>query len=456
MATLNKKKKVAPIFTHGGAKASRSSDNEALRRSVMSCMLWEKEFYESGETIANRIKGAIAKLSGNEVAAIAREARTKFKLRHIPLLLARELARGTVEQRLVVAELLGDIIQRPDELSEYLSIYWKDGKQSLSAQSKKGLAKAFGKFNEYSLSKYNKDGDIKLRDVLFLSHAKPQNKDQEKLWKRVVDNQLETPDTWEVALSGGADKKEAFTRLLQEGKLGALALLRNLRNMIEAKVDESLIIQGLDEMKTERVLPFRFISAAKYAPRLEPALERAMFRCLEGQPKFPGKTILIVDVSGSMQAPISGKSDLNRLDTAASVSVLIREMCDNPVIYCTAGSDWSRIHQTAIVPARRGFALKEAISPTMFSKLGGGGIFLTQCMDYVQKQEGEADRVIVLTDEQDCDTKLNPDKANAFGNKNYLINVASAQNGIAYNKFHHINGWSESVIDYIQAFESDN
>ena len=55
------------------------------------------------------------------------------------------------------------------------------------------------------------------------------------MWKRLIAGELAVPDTWEVALSSGANKREAWERLLREQKLGALALLRNLRNMREAE-----------------------------------------------------------------------------------------------------------------------------------------------------------------------------------------------------------------------------
>ena len=60
----------------------------------------------------------------------------------------------------------------------------------------------------------------------------------------------------------------------------------------------------------------------------------------------------------------------------------------------------------------------------------------------------------MLTDEQDCDTKLKPESANAFGKQNYLVNVASAKNGIGYRKWLLIDGWSDKVIDYIARYEA--
>ena len=99
---------------------------------------------------------------------------------------------------------------------------------------------------------------------------------------------LEAPDTWEVALSSGKDKKETWERLLSENKLGGLALLRNLRNMDQAKVSEKAIFAALASMKVERVLPYRFIAAARYAPQWEDKIEPVMLKCLDGVEKLSG------------------------------------------------------------------------------------------------------------------------------------------------------------------------
>ena len=160
------------IRTHEQAPAKRVDAEQQLRRSVMSCMLWEGEFYESGTTIAQRIAELVPQVPSDMVADIAVEARNQMKLRHVPLLIAREMARWPDHKQLVAA-VLGEIIQRPDELTEFMSIYWKDGKVPIAKQVRLGLAEAFQKFDEYSLAKYNRDGAIKLRDVLFLTHPKP-------------------------------------------------------------------------------------------------------------------------------------------------------------------------------------------------------------------------------------------------------------------------------------------
>jgi len=452
MSRLNIKKE--SIYTHEGAKASHINSEQQLRRSVMACLLWEDQFYEDGESIADRISNAIPKVEPEKVAQIAIEARNKMKLRHMPLFITSEMVKHPGHKK-YVSSILSEIIQRPDELSELLAIYWKQGKCPIASQIKKGLAKAFTKFDEYQLAKYNRDNAIKLRDVLFLCHAKPKNKEQEALWKRLVDGNLQTPDTWEVSLSAkdDKDKKSKWERLLKENKLGAMALLRNLRNFEDESVDRDLIKTALMEINTSKVLPFRFITAAKYAPKFEPEIEIGLLKCLQQIPKLEGKTILIVDVSGSMYGSnISAKSELNRANVACSLAIIIRGLCEDSAIYATAGNDATRIHQTQIVPSRQGFALSDAIY-NLCCPLGGGGIFLVQVMDYVFNKEKSADRIIVITDEQDCDINKNPESANAFGKQNYLINVASAKNGIGYHKWVHIDGWSEAIINYIRTFE---
>jgi len=420
--------------THEDAPARNISPELQLRRSVLACLLWESQFYEDGVEIAGRIAELVPKIAAEKVAALAIEARERMKLRHTPLLLVREMARHKTH-RALVSETLARIIQRADELAEFVAIYWKDGRVPLSGQVKKGLAAAFPKFDEYQLAKYDRGAPIKLRDVLFLCHARPRDQAQADVWKKLVSGSLTTPDTWEVALSSGADKREAWERLLHEQKLGALALIRNLRNMREAGVDESLVLSALGSMSTTRVLPFRFLAAARYAPQWEEALEQAMLKCVAETEKLPGKTIVLVDVSGSMTAPLSRRSEMQRTDAAYGLAVLLREIAEKVAVYSFSDN-------LVEVPARRGFALRDAIDVSQRHNS-------TQLGNAVEKlnRNEKCDRLIVITDEQAHD------KVPAPRGKGYLINVASYKNGVGYGKWMHIDGWSEAVIEYIRALE---
>jgi len=441
--------------THEGAPARNLSPELQLRRSVLACLLWETQFYEDGVEIAGRIAELVPKVAAERVAALAVEAREKMKLRHAPLLLVREMARHKTHRGLV-SETLERVIQRADELCEFMAIYWKDGRVPLSGQVKKGLAAAFPKFDEYQLAKYDRGGPIKLRDVLFLSHAKPRDDKQAAVWKKLIWGRLAVPDTWEVALSSagatGQDKRAAWQRLLAENKLGALALLRNLRNLREAGVDEKLVLTALEGMNTQRVLPFRFLAAARYAPKWEPALEEGMLKCVAGQEKLAGKTVLLVDVSGSMTAPLSRRSEMQRTDAAYGLAVLLREIGEKVAVF-------SFSDDLVEVPPRRGFALRDAIDRSQ----SHNATYLGKAVEKLNARE-PYDRLIVITDEQAHDTVPGPrswsDGQPALSSpkgprpSGYVINVASYKNGVGYGKWTHIDGWSESVVEYIRTLEN--
>lgn len=422
--------------THEGAPAARINDLQMLRRSVMSCFLWESEFYESGVSIADRIMEYADKVSTQDLITITLEARHVHNLRHVPLLLLTALVKRGGDGKGSVAKAVCDTISRADEMAELLALYWKDGKKPLPKQMQKGLAMAFCKFNEYALAKYNRDGAIKLRDVMFLCHPKPADEAQAALFKRVADNTLATPDTWEVALSGGADKRETFTRLIQENKLGYLALLRNLRNMQQAGVDNSLINEAILARRggADKVLPFRFTAAARICPQFEPALDKALLANLTTIPPLDGQTIVLVDVSGSMTGKLSAKSDLSRRDAAATLASIIN---GNLRVFTFS----SRVVE---VPPRKGMAGVDAILRSQSHQSTN----LRLAMEEISKLPH--DRLIVITDEQVESSIPKPSAQKA-----YMINVASYSNGIGYgNGWTHIDGFSENVIRYIQEVEN--
>ena len=418
--------------THEGGPAKTITPELQLRRSVLACLLWEDQFYEDGVEIAGRIAGLVPKVGAAKVADLAVEAREEMNLRHAPLLLVREMARHPTH-RALVSETLAQVIQRADELTEFLAIYWKDGRVPLSGQVKKGLAAAFGKFDAYQLAKYDRPGPVRLRDVLFLSHAKPRDEAQAGVWKSLVEGKLAPPDTWEVALSAGADKRSAWERLIQERKLGALALLRNLRNLRAASVEEELVLGAIRSMRTDRVLPFRFIAAARHAPQWEEALEEAMLKSLRERPNLPGKTVLLVDISGSMTAALSRRSEMLRTDAAYGLAILLREIAGRASIYTFSD-------KLVEVPARHGFALRDAIDRSQ----PHNGTYLGGALEALQEKY---DRLIVITDEQVHDSVPAP------RGRGYVVNVGSYKNGVGYGRWMHIDGWSESVIEYIRSLE---
>jgi len=447
MASVNVNVKNVRL-THEGAPASAIKPIEELKRSVMSCMLWEDSFYEDGVAIADRVKELIGKVSQEEARNVLLDAKFNSKLRHMPLyLLVLFAGRGWLKKEDVVK-----ICTRADDMAELLALYWKDGKKPLCHQLIKGLAITIPVFNEYELAKYNRDKSIKLRDVFRIVRPVPQNETQSALWKRVVANELAMPDTWEVAISAcgsdNAKKAEEFSRLLAEkavdketgkefNKLGDLAFLRNLRNMRETGVDESLIRQSFNERSWKWIIPYQFISAALNNPGFEDVLEKAMFKCLGNEEVLGDKIALLVDISASMCSSISRKSELMRYDAAAGLAVLLREICTDIKLYAFN----NRLYE---IPPRRGFALHEAIT-----KNSGGGTNMWEAIRTAAKDR--RNRVmIVITDEQTMDQGSYTD---ANSDLLVIINVDSYQNGVGYEKgVIHINGWSDSVINWLREY----
>lgn len=435
--------------THEGSPAHAINKEQELRRSVMACLLWEGEFYESGVQIATRIKDLVGQVKPETVYNIAVEARHKQKLRHVPLLLARELLRqlqvyGPHQNKasMWAENAVRDVIQRADEPAELLSMLFKDGKEGVVPHAaRRGITEALRQFDEYQLGKYKgEQNEVKLRDVFRIVHPKPNTPEQKELWRKAVKGELATPDTWEVALSGskGQGKKEEWERLIAENKMGGLAVLRNLRNMQQAGVYGETIAQAIEQANYRWVLPFRFIAAARAASDFEPQLEAALFRSVADKAKLPGKTVLLIDTSPSMAVPLSQKSDLTRMDAAFGAAAVARELC-------VSAESWAFSSQVAKVPPRRGFALMDAFRHAVPSN----GTLLGNALKTLER-ETSWDRLIVITDEQSQD-----EVGSAPGDKNYLINVASNRNGVGYGAWTHIDGFSEGVFTYIQEAERE-
>jgi hypothetical protein len=218
-----------------------------------------------------------------------------------------------------------------------------------------------------------------------------------------------------------------------------LALLRNLRNLHQAGVSEALVLAALETLKTDRVLPFRFLAAARSAPQWEQPLEAAMFRALETRTaRLPGHTVLLVDVSGSMEAPLSSRSEMRRTDAAYGLAILLREIAEKATIYTFSD-------HTKLVAPRRGMALRDALDASQ----PHSGTYLGKALGQVETESRSGcDRLIVITDEQ------SHDNVPASRGKGYVINVASSANGVGYGPWTHIDGWSEAVVDYIAELET--
>lgn len=450
---------------------------EKLQRSAINCLLWEDTFYEDGESIADRIKKYMKQVTPEQARSVLKEAKVENKLRHMPLFLLVNMAKNGY----LTAEDVANTITRVDDMSELLSLYWStDWKDSTGNTVKnkhtvpksivKGIQKALPKFDEYQLAKYRGDRyDVSLKTVIKMTHPKPENAEMEALWGRAINGNLATPDTWEVGLTNchtPAEKKEFWTRMLTEktekgfNKLGALALIRNLRNMQSVNVDEDNIRSALGSASMSKILPFQLVTAARYTPQLEDVLETKLLESIDSMEKLEGDTVVLLDTSGSMRSPLSGKGETTCQDVAASMGAIIRGVCNKSIIY-TFQED------IQVLPSgRKGFALIDCVR-----RAPSGGTSVIDCTNdavrlYKESHNGKYPaRVIVVTDEQTnsdgtgrswrrgTTVKLDNLPSNCNG---YIINVGTYENGVGYNNscnYVHINGWSENVLKYISAYE---
>jgi 60 kDa SS-A/Ro ribonucleoprotein len=411
-----------------------------LERTVATCLLGEDTFYEKGVDIKARIATLCTQVPPATVASLAVRARDDWKLRHVPLWLTRQLARVPGAP---TASTLEKVVQRPDEMAEFLSLYWADngGKRSLPAAVKRGLAAAFQKFSPYQLAKWNRDGAVKLRDVLFLCHAKPRDEAQAAVWKQLIDGKLAAPDTWEVALSSGADKRATWERLLREDKLGQMALVMNLRNMVQAGVPLDLVGEKLRESsKQGKALPFRFVSAVKHAPALAQAISDAMVASIDRTQPLVGSTMVVVDVSGSMDAAMSSKGEVTRWEAASALAVLIVELCPQARVFTFS-------NQTVEVPSYHGLGLVAAITNSQSHQ----GTYLGRTLTALQAHVPNVDRIVVVTDEQAHDTI-----PRCWAHYGYVINVAPYKPALPTSQggWKRLNGFSERIVDWMRAEEA--
>lgn len=354
----------ATVQNHEGAKAWSLSKELELYSAVVTTTLSDK-FYEAGGERLKRIRTLVREVDPQFVAKLAVYARESMYLRSVPLVLAVELARIHQGDDLV-SRLVGRVIQRADEITEILALYQHANERKslkklgrLSKQLQKGLALAFNKFDEYQFSKYNRDADVKLRDALFLVHPRPKNGTQQELFDKIAKDSLATAYTWETEMSrtgqeaqgDDTDKDLAFAKqweaLIDSGKLGYMAMLRNLRNMLQKGISDAhldkvaAMLADPDQVRKSKQFPFRFLAAYRElrsisslrVPQVMEALEKAIRLSVANMKGFDRNTRILIasDVSGSMQSPVSAKSKIQMYDIGLVLSMLLQSKCERAI-----------------------------------------------------------------------------------------------------------------------------
>lgn len=490
---FNKQKNVTTNYE--GAKAYRLTPELELYTAVVTSLLSDS-YYEKADARLARIQALIRQNDPQFVAKLAVYAREKMYLRSLPLVLVTELAKIHQGDNLV-SRATNRVVQRADEITELLAYYQlanarKETKKlnRLSKQIQKGLAEAFNKFDEYQFSKYNRNGtDVKLRDALFLVHPKAKNEVQQAIFDKIATDTLATAQTWETTLSavGQADfdsmdeklaaKTEAWESLILSGKLGYMALLRNLRNIVEANVSQEAfnkvcaMLSDARAVANSKQFPFRFLSAYRElkginngrVSKVLSALEAAVQHSATNIRGFDAKTRVVIaaDVSGSMQSPISPKSTVQNFDIGLMLAMLLQNRCEN-VVTGMFGDTWKIIN----VPKNNILSNVDE-----FHRREGEVGYSTNghlvIQDLINRKK-VVDKIMVFTDCQLWNSRggnpisvaWNQYKAIAPNARLYLFDLAghgtSPINILENNSVFLIAGWSDKVFEILAAIEEGN
>jgi hypothetical protein len=434
-------------------------------------------------------------------------------MRSVPLVLVAELAKLHSGDDLV-ARVTAGVVNRADEITELLACYELMNKRTgakklnrLSKQLQKGLTTAFNRFDEYQFAKYNRDGAIKLRDALFLVHPKAKDELQQLLFNKIAANTLQTPYTWETELSAlgqlNFDSEEAkaaafrakWEELIDSGKLGYMALLRNLRNIQQSGVSYAhfqqvcATLSDAEQVAKAKQFPFRFLAAYRellaadeatpvnnlakkigalftgnkgYTGELLDALEKAVQASAANIKGFDYNTrvLLACDVSGSMQTPVSAKSKVLLYDVGLMLAMLLQSRCKN-VEVGMFGDRWKTIAvpRNNILANVQEFYRREG----EVGYATNGYLVIRDIIDRKVKM----DKVILFTDCQlwnsagTADTIQNlwvryKEKV-APGAKLYLFDLkgyGQAPLRLLQNDVYLVAGWSDKVFDVLAALEN--
>lgn len=329
MARFNKApKKYTKTFEWAKAKIL-APEVELVKLCLTSFM--QNTFYETAEETIDRIITYYDNIKDKDFVLKLAIFSRDYGLRSINhLLTALYVAkqRGADGIRDTLSRFLHSMVKRPDEYAEILWAlkYLNDDKfvmpNSLAIAIKEDLES--WKFDEYKLAKYRNKGDKKLHDIINMVHAKWAHIDKLMKWE------LQSAETREKKLSAGEDKKSTFAELMAEGKLGAKAFLMNIRNMIEAGVDQKVMADYVVWMNMKGIFPFEIMRGIRASKehRITPELTNVLmekaadwFRNLPlGN---PWDVAVLADFSGSMSCQaLSEKSGLTCKDMWAFYTAL--------------------------------------------------------------------------------------------------------------------------------------
>lgn len=447
---------------HEGHVAFKMELKEKLITEVLTSFFNEGKYYGDNSLEIVKDLRKVIKIDPKFVANLAIYARKEIHLRSISHVMVSELAHD-VQGKKYVRRVLNEVVERVDDMSEILSCYLNVYGKPIPNSLKKGIADCFLRFDGFSLGKYNGAKEIKLKDIVNLVHPKPSTDEQSHMFKRLLEDNLEIPFTWETMLSSEGNNKSTWGKLIDSNKLGYMAILRNLRNIIKAAPDNINkvyeVLENENRVKKSKQLPFRYYSAFNVlsneglgTSKIYDVLENAIRHSTKNMERLSGKTFISTDVSGSMSYRVSAKSDMTCAEIGTVLMAIANSICDEAI---TSTFD-TNFKITPLATQNGIIANAKSIRPTW------GGTDLSLPISYVLENKVYVDRIILLSDNEinskydrvcqayinEYRKKVNP---NVWVHAIDLLGYGTQQ--FKGDKVNIIAGWNEKILEFIPNVE---
>lgn len=429
---------MAPAPTFNGGDGFAPTDPHAeLFNATLAGMLADG-FYESGDDRVARVADLVRQCDPAWLAGFTYWLRSTAGLRSAPIVVAAEYAAADFRGARQVVE---SVLRRPDEPGELLAYWHSRHGRNIPPKVKRGVADALPRlYNERTMLKWDGNGKTwRFADVIQLVHPKPHTAEQSALYKYALDrrrgvappNSLPllartaeldaiNPDERHQHITAAVGAGWSWERLagwLPSGmtaeawqaivpRLGYLALIRNLNNFDRLGVDAvsrdvvAVRLTDPQAVKSSGVLPHQILSAyaALEADTYRLPLGTAADLALDNLPHLPGRTLIMVDCSGSMSSPAGSgrsRSPLSLSRVAGLMAEAVARRCDDAVIAC-----YDSVITNSFHPARHVGVLRAASEP-VYAPRGSTNTWRCAVDAFRQFQPS---RVIILTDEQANDS----------------------------------------------------
>ncbi len=459
-----------------GYPAYRMKEKNHLVTTVLTSMFGEPKYYGSTSNKLLQLSLRCAAADPEFLCKLACYARTVGNMRSVSHVLATVIAH---EARAYTRIAVRNIVLRPDDLTEIMACYLQLFGKPFPNALKREAAAVIQQFDEYQLAKYSgSKKSLKLRDVLRITHPKPRSKEQELLFHKILNNTLETPYTWETELSAKGNTKEVWDQLIASGRVGYMALLRNLRNIVRCSADLTPVLQTLSDpalIRKSRQLPFRYFSAYRtlteeqlMTPPIHRCLETALTLSIGNMETIPGRTLIAIDRSGSMEYPVSANSTVRCCDIGTLLGVMASRICeDATVCYFDCSTPYSSFKET-----RKGYRIArygkfDSILAACNKDFAfGGDTDLSLPMKYALKDDPSAairpfDRIIYFSDNE-CNSSFRglyktvqglAEEYRRLYNQKFWVHGVDLQGygtqQFCGNRFNLIAGWGDTVLPFI-------